>query len=416
MNVRCVPAVMSLVLAASPALAGKPMFIEIKSVPASTKAALAMLPKEKPGPFRRQLLVAVESKLREKGTPLDDADAIDAMTTALFERVFDEMAAPTDVWAWSGEEGLPRGDVLIRHTVKLLPGQNSTGYLKSFTVSPKGKRIDRAYLNTPCTVDVSVAKNPADWFAEVEGREGWVAALHPVLVSEGVARVALQLLSPGRGEPPAARHERPLWVAFFKQDAAGAPWQLAHFEPYTAVEQKLQESNVLPLTEGKEKLVDQQKQLLLTLRLFDLKLVNPQRKVLSPAELKLVQLDGLTESPVDAKHTAWLEPYRTADVPLVRAVALLRLAQLGATVTGAELLYVLENVRATAVQAEALGALGKLLDASTEAVTDADRAALTRAPDADVKVLKGLARVRAGGKSTFHKQTAGAWSLIAPAK
>jgi hypothetical protein len=390
------------------------MMLELKSVPASPKAVLALLPKEKPGPFRRQLVSALDAKLREKGTPTDDADAIDALTTLMFERIFEDLAAPTDVWSWSGDEGLPRGDVLIRGTVKLMPGHTSTGFVKSFTVSPKGKRIDRGYLNTPCTVEVSVAKSVADWFEEVEARGKWVAALQPVVVSEGIARVAVQLLSPGKaGELP--RHERPLWVGFFKQEKPGAPWQPGHFEPYVALEQKLQESNVLP-PDPKEKLTEAHKQLVLAMRMFDLELINPARKTLSPSELKLVQLDGLTDSPVDAKHVAWLEPWRKAEAPLVRAVALLRIAQLGGTVSGEELLFVLEAVKASAVQAEALGALNRLVEASKAKVSAADRTALARNPDDDVKVLKGLARVRSGRESTFYKQVSTGWAPVNLAK
>lgn len=393
----------------------KSVMMEFRSVPASPKAAAQMLEKEKPGAFRSQLFFALEQKLREKGAELENSDAIDAMTGAMFEKILEEMAAPTDVWVWSGDDG-PRGDVLIRKTLKLIPGRNSSGFTKTITVSPKGKRIDRGYLNTPCTVEVSIAKTEADWFAESEGRGNWVAHLHPVMASEGVARVAVQLLSPGRGDPPAPKHERPVWVGIFRQESDTAPWTLVAFDGYSAKEQKLQEANVLP--DGPmSKLSDQQKQLVLALRMEDVRLINPNRKVLSQHEVKWVSLVGLNgDMPVDAKHVAWLEPYRTSAVPMVKAVAILRAAQLGAPATVAEALWILETVKAMPVQAEALGLLARLVESSTEAVAETDKAVLTKGGGEDPKVREGVARVRVGGKNVFYKKSDAGWALIAPAK
>jgi hypothetical protein len=393
-------------------LAKPPMMIEIKNLPGSPHAALAMLPKEKPGPFRRQLVTLVEAKLREKGTPFTDADAIDTMVTGTFAKIFEDLAAPTDVWAWTGDEKDPRGDVLIRKTVKLMPGVTTTTFGKSFTVSPRGKRVDRAFLNTPCTVDVSVAKSEQDFFSEVESRGNWVALVHPVATFDKVARVAIQFLSPAKGENGAARHERPLWVAYFTLDTKDP--QLALFEPYLATEQKLQESNVLP-ADPKEKLVDSQKQLVLAMHLMDLRLINPSRKSLTPAELKYVQLEGITESPVDARHVAWLEPWRTDENALTRAVAVLRIAQLGGTVTVPEVVFILEHVRAVQVQAEAFGLLGKLLDASTQVVSETDKAQLSKHGADDIKAQGDVAKVRLGGRVTFYRQGKTGWVLLVPA-
>jgi hypothetical protein len=373
-----------------------------------------MLAKEKPGPFRRQLLTALEARLREKGAVLSDTASTDVLAGLMFGKIFDELAAPTEVWSWSSEDGPPHGDVLIRKTVKVMPGVTSGAFLKTYTVSPRGKRIDRGFLNTPCTLEVSTAGSEAEWFDEVEQKSGWVASVQPVLVSENVARVAVQLLSPGRAEVPSARHERPVWIGFFQREKDGAEWTLALFEPYTALEQKLQETNALP-ADPKEKLVDQQKQLLLSLRMHDLSLVNPARKVLAAQELKYVQLDGLTESPVDAKHLAWLEPWRAAPNPLQRAVAVLRLHQLGGAVSPEELLGVLDTVRALAVQAEALGAIGQLVESSKEVASAEDVAALAKNGE-EVKTFKTVARVRGAGKPVYYRRTAKGWAIIAPAK
>lgn len=406
--VSCLVVLLPLGAAARP----KSVMMEIRNVPSSPKAMAKVLATEKPGAFRNKVIDALETKLREKGEALEDPDAIDAITGVLFERVFEDMAAATDVWVWEANES-PRGDVLIRKTVKLLPGQTTTGFLKSVTVSPKGKRIDRGYLNTPCTVEVSVAKSEADWHAEAEKNGKWVAALHPVKHAEGVARVALTLLSPGKTEPPAPRHERPVWVAFFKQEAPGTPWELLFFDPATAKDQKLQEANVLP-GDGKAKLSDAQRQLVLALRMEDVRLINPNRKVLTKDELKWVSLEGLSGLPVDAKHVAWLEPWRASEAPLQRAVAVLRIAQLGGEVKVAEVVDVLEKVKATPVQAEAMGVLGKLLEASTEEVAESDKALLAKAASDVVKVREDVARVTSGGKTVFYKRGNAGWGLLKP--
>ncbi|MEW5743293.1 MAG: hypothetical protein AB1938_30570 [Myxococcota bacterium] len=400
---------------ASVAAVAKPksVMMEFRSVPSSPKAMAKVLTTEKPGAFRDKVLDALEAKLREKGEPLEDPDAIDAMTGVMLDKIFEDMADATDIWVWEANES-PRGDLLIRETLKLYPGQNSTGFTKSITVSPKGKRIDRGYLNTPCTVQVSVAKSPADWHAEAEKHGKWVAALHPVKQSEGVARVALSLFSPGRGDPPAPRHERPVWLVYFRQEAPGTPWEPLFFSPAEAKEQKLQEVNVLP-GDGKAKLTDAQRQLVLDVRMQDLRFINPDRKTLTKEELKWVSLEGLTTSPVDAKRVAWLDPYRLSDVPLVRAVAMLRTAQLGGTVGVAEVVKALETVKAVPVQAEALSLLGKLLEASTEPVTDADKAALEKDGATDARVVEDVARVRKGNKSVFYKRAGAGWQVIKPA-
>lgn len=405
-----------LCLALTPALAAarpKSVMMEFRNVPSSPRAMAKVLTTEKPGAFRNKVLDALESKLREKGEPLEDPDAIDAMTAVMFEKLLEDMAAATDVWVWEANDS-PRGDLLIRQTVKLYPGQNSSGFTKAVTVSPKGKRIDRGYLNTPCTVEVSVAKGPADWHAETEKNGKWVAALHPVKQSEGVARVAVSLFSPGKGEPPAPRHERPVWLAFFKQEAAGAPWELLFFEPAVAKEQRLQETNLLP-GDGKAKLTDAQKQLVLDLRMQDVRFINPERKTLTKDELKWVSLEGLSGSPLDAKRVAWLDPYRLSEVPMVRAVAVLRTAQLGGAVGVAEVAKAVETVKAVAVQAEALALLGKLLDASTEEVAETDKALLEKDGATEARVLEDFARVKKGNKLVFYKRGGAGWAVLKPA-
>lgn len=403
----------ALLVPLSAAARPKSVMMEIRNVPGSPKAMAKVLATEKPGAFRGKVIDALETKLREKGEPLDDPDAVDAMTGVMFEHLFEDMAAQSDVWVWEANES-PRGDVLIRGTVKLLPGQNTTGFKKSVTVSPKGKRIDRGYLNTPCTVELSVAKSAADWHAEVEKNGKWVAAVHPVKQLEGVALVAVSLFSPGKGEPPAPRHERPVWLAFFKQDAPGTPWELMWFDPAVAKEQKLQEANLLP-GDAKAKLSDAQKQLVLALRMEDVRLINPERKTLTKDELQWVTLEGLSGAVVDAKHVAWLAPYLASESPMVKAVAVLRTAQLGGEVKVADVVSAIEKVKAVPVQAEAMGLLSKLVAAHPEPVSEADQAALAKDRADEVQIFGEVARVRRGSQNTFFKRGSAGWELIKPA-
>lgn len=391
----------------------KPLIFEVTSAPTTPRALLAAVGKEKPGPARQKLVQALDLRLREKGQPFEDPDGVDAITGAMFERIFDDMAAATDVWVWEASAA-PRGDVLLRETVKLLPGFNSSGFSRAITVSPKGKRIDRGYLNTPCTVTVSVAKSEADWFEEAEGRKRWTAMLHPVLQADGVVRAVVSLYSPSRAAPFAPRHERPVWVAYFAVPAAGAPWTPALFEPAAAKEQRLQEATILP-ADPKATLTDSQRQLVLALRLADVRAINPARKVLSKEELQWTSLTGLTgESPVDAKQVAWLEPYWKDHSALVRAVALVRAFELGARVPPSEFVRVLETVRATALQAEAMGALGRALEASVEPVPEADRALLMKAPDEVVKVAGMVAMVKKGERFSLYQRAGAGWKLVQP--
>ncbi len=400
----------SLVCAAAAEARPKSKLVEIRTLPSTVKGLAATLKTEKPGDFREALLWSLETKLREKGTELTEPDAIDAMTEALLGRIFEEMAAANDVWTWEGQDG-PRGDVLIRGTVKLKPGRTSSGFDKKFTVSPKGKRIDRGYLNTPCTVQVVTAAGEAEWFEWV-GSKGWGAALHAVQVTDDVARVGLQLLSPGKADAPAPRHERPVWVAYFRRERPDAPWELFLFEPYTSKEQRTQESNLLP-ADPRAKLTDAQKKLVLALRMEDVRLLDASKAALSAKDYAWFTLHGLTEAPVDAKTVGWLDAYRTSDHPLVRAAAVLKAASLGGPVDPVELLDLRGQVKVKAVQEQALASLAKVLDASTEVPTEEDKAALAKLGGGeDVKVLRAAARVKAGGKTLLFMKGEGGWAPV----
>jgi hypothetical protein len=384
-----------------------------KVYPTSPKALAQLCAKEKPGPAQRQLLFMLEARLRELNTPIETPEDVDAITELMFEKIFNEMSAPTDIFSWKLDDA-PRGEVLLREKIKLFPGQNTSKFLRKFTNIPKGKRIDRAFADSSLSLEVSVAKSETDFYNTLEDSSSsvWGAAVHPVYSSENVARVAVQLFSPGRGDPPAAVHQRPVWVGLFQRETDASPWQVIDFAPALSQTQKGQESNMMPV-DPKEKITDLHRQFILNLRMADVRYINPARKVLTAHELSFVLLLGLNgESPVDAKKVAWLEPYKASASPLVRAVAILRSAALDAPATPAELASVIENVKALPIQIEAAGALKKLLDAAPLA-NESERKALAKSVKDVVRVQSGFAMVSAGGRPTFYKNLGDSWKALA---
>lgn len=407
--------VLSFVLLSAAALARpRSTFIEIRSLPGSVKGLAGVVEKEKPSDFRRQALWAMETKLRESGEALTDAQAVDALVDEMLRRVFDDMAAATDIYKWEGDDA-PRGDVLIRDPVLLLPGRTSAGFSKKYTVRPMGKRIDGAYRNTDCTVKVTMAKSPAEWFTHVESK-GWGVAVDPIKTTDGVARVVVRFLSKGGTEPLSARHERPVWVAFFRQDADGGPWTPVLFQPAAAKLQREQETTLLPV-EPVEKLTEPMKRHLLAIRLGDLALINQSRSSLHESEVRWTSLNGLSGSVVDQKNLGWLDELRLSEEPLVRAAAVLKTAALGGPVTNEELVDVLTQVKQARVQAEALLTLNKRLDASQESPDAETSAAITKlGGQGELKVAGGVARLKAGAVTKYFKKGPGGWDPVVPKK
>jgi hypothetical protein len=407
--------VLSCLLTASGAVARpKSTFIEIKNLPSSVKGLAGVLEKEKPGDFRTQALWALEAKLREKGTEVREPEVIDALLDETLRRVFEDMAAATDLYKWEGDDA-PRGDVLIRGTTFVFPGRASTGFSRSYTVRPQGKRIDRAYFNTDCTVKVQVAKSPAEWFTHVEAK-GWGVAMDPVLATDGVHRVVVRLFSKGGTEPPSIRHERPVWIGFFRQEATGGPWNPLVFNPAAAKLARDQETTLLP-ADPKVKVTDAMKQHVLAVRLGDLAFINPSRAALHESEVRWTSLNGLSGAVVDERSTKWIDPLRTSDDPLTRAVVVNKLASLGADVTPDELFDVLVNVKQARVQAEALLTLNKRIDASTDTPSEEDLAVLTKlGATTDLKLWRTMARAKGGSGLKYFRKGPSGWEPVVPKK
>lgn len=396
------------------AASARPAFIEIKNLPTTVKGLAGVIEKEKPGDFRKQAIWALEAKLREKGEELTDADAADALVDEVLRRIFEDMAAPTDIYRWDSDDA-PRGDVLIRDPVLLLPGRTSTGFSKKYTVRPMGKRIDGAYRNTDCTVKVSVAKSPADWFTHVDTK-GWGIAVDPIRTTDGIARIVLRFLSKAGTEPPSARHERPVWVSFWKQGTDGAPWAPLLFDVAASKLQREQETTLVPPGPN-EKLTPAMKEHIFAIRVGDLAYFNPNRATVNEHEVKWTSLNGLSGSVVDAKNQGWLDVLRMSEEPLVRAVGVLRVAALGGEVTIDELIEIITKVKQARVQAEALLILNKRLDASAEVLSDEDKTTLIKLGGAgEMKLYNTVARITLGKASKYFRKLESGWDPIVPRK
>jgi hypothetical protein len=406
---------LSMLLLAAPVVARpKSTFIELRTLPKDVKGLATIVSKEKPSDFRKQAVWAMETKLREKGEELTDPDAVDAIVDETLKRVFDDMALPTDVYKWEGDDA-PRGDVLIRDPVLILPGRTSSGFAKQYSVSPMGRRIDGGFRNTKCTVKITVAKSPAEWFTHVDTK-GWGIALDPLKTSDGVVRIVLRFLSKAGTEPASARHERPVWVGFFRQEATGGPWVPVLFLPAAAKLQAEQETTLMPV-DPKETITEAMKQHVLAIRLGDLAVINEVRSTLHQNEAKWTSLDGLSGSVVDRKNAAWLEPLRTSTEPLVRAAAILKLTSLGVATTADELIDIITTVKQARVQGEALLVLNKRLDASAEPLADEDKAALVKlASDGEFKRVANVVRLKAGTSLRYFKKVEKGWDPVVPKK
>jgi hypothetical protein len=243
-------------------------------------------------------------------------------------------------------------------------------------------------------VKVSTAKSPAEWHERVNSK-GWGAFLHGVKRLDGVVRVGVTLLSPGREGAAAPKFERPVWIGFFAESEKPGEFTLVNFEPARAKEQRDQETNLLP---GE-----------------DVRVIDPSRTAFLGREQDIFQLNGQSSSPVDARSAKWLDPYRTSDSALVRAAAVLKAGQLGAEVTPKEYADVISSVLVGSVQREAAKELEKLLGLSTEEIPVEELGALKKAGGGDeVKVVKDVAMVKGGGKTTFFTRGDAGWTAVKP--
>lgn len=376
--------------------------------PTSPRALLAAVLTSKPSAARDANLMLLDAKLREKGANLEDPDQTDAMAVAVFQRIFEDMAAPSDVWTCDDDEA-PRADVLGRKRVLLLPGQATTGFSKAFTVTPKGKRLASALAAGPATLTVAVARSEAEWQASVMAK-GWGAALHQVKHLDDVARVGVTFLAPG------AKHQRPVWIAYFKRAKSGAPWEFALLEPAEGKAQKAQEVNLM-WVDPRATPGALHKKLVLAVRMEDVRLIPESRSALLDEEAKWFSLAGLTECPVDAKTVDWLERYRADSSPMVRAAAVVKTWELGGTLTGAELADVIANLRLSGVVLEAQTRLDALLDGGQAGLTDEQKNSLARlAGTGKVSSLPEVVRVKGAERTTYFRKRPYGWEELKPKK
>lgn len=390
----------------------KSSVFEIKTLPNKVKALATIVEREKGGDFRTQAVWALETRLREQGVVLAEPDAVDALLDEMLQRMVSDMSSSSDVYKNEGDDA-PRADFIDAETALVFPGRNSSTFSKTYTARPVGKRLTRALYNKDCKLKVTVAKSAGEWFQHVETK-GWGIAIDPVLVNDAVARVVVRLFSKGEGQVAFSRHERPVWVAFFKQEVDGGPWLPVLWNPVQAKLQRDQETTLLPV-DPKAKPTDAIKQHVLSVRFGDLAFINPARSTLHETELKWTTLNGLSGTVVEAKNVAWLEPYRRSEGPLVRAAAILKGTGLGVSASSDELLDVISSVKHARVQAEALLILGKQLDASNDIPSDEDRLTLTKAGGPGVvSVWKNAARLKTDTSMKLYRRAGSTWQLVEP--
>jgi hypothetical protein len=220
-------------------------------------------------------------------------------------------------------------------------------------------------------VKVTVAKSPAEWFTHVESK-GWGIAVDTIRTTDNVARIVLRFLSKGGTEPISARHERPVWVGFFKQESVGGPWAPVLFDVAASKLQREQETTLVPPGTN-EKLTDGDEAAHLRDSRRRPRAHQPEPLV---AARERSEVD-VAQRPVRLgrrrEDLGWLDVLRMSDEPLVRAAGVLKVASLNGEVTNDELVDVIEKVKQARVQAEALLLLNKRLDASADTPTDEDK-------------------------------------------
>ncbi|MBX7101178.1 MAG: hypothetical protein K1X89_25910 [Myxococcaceae bacterium] len=413
--------VLACALAAFPALA-KVKVIDFHTLPQSAAGLTALLQKEKAAPVRLAASQVLDELIRKKPVELGAADA-DQVVAAALDGVFEHMAAPTDLYTWEKDVFGPRGDVLCRENAKLSPGHVSPGFDKRFTKTLKGKRIDRGYLNSPCTLSVTAAQGLSDfhqWTAK-----GWGIEVGQVLVAEvdksgaQVARVGLAFVSPGSSLGPPAL-ERPTYVGFALRPKAGEPFALLSVEPPAVLDVRKQPCTLCS-SDGKP--TDAERHLRLFSDFEHLALVNLAAKELSPADREAFTLDA---AQLTAKDKAWLEPWQTSESVVLRAAAALKGSKVGANVPPASLAELVPSLPhpwlKTRLVEELVRVLGPALDQGV-APAEADQKAMWNSAVEkalqsnntvyDAKVAQGFARLKVSNTPGYlFRQSASGWVLL----
>lgn len=314
-------------LAASTAFAASRVkFIDFRSIPRTVPGLRTLLGKEKNQDTRTAAALTLSNVMRQSGKPIL-APETDVAVTVVLDAVFDQMAAPTDIYTWEKDNFGARGDILCREKALLYPGVVSAGWEKKFTRLLKGKRIDRGYLNSDCTLTVTAAKTPEEFWAWVDTK-GWGILPHTVLATDNVARVGLTLFSKG-STGIAPRAEKPVYVGFVHREKESADWTLLSAEPVTQLDVRKQESNIF--ADNQKPTDDERKERLA--QWMELVKALPPRASLTSLDQQYFLLQGTGADNITNKEKALLEPYRKHESALVRAAAELKLSRLGVATT-----------------------------------------------------------------------------------
>lgn len=409
--------------------------LDLKKPPTTPPALVPLLlkePKGKPSPAKVKLSLALDEALRTKGTALTQ-EAADQAIAVVLDGVFDHMAAGTDFYVWDKDTFSPRSDVLCRETAVLFPGRASPGFSKKFTKTNQGKRIDRGYLGSPCTVTVSTA--PSMEAARAASAKGWAIWVHEVLAAEvdpkaqsQVARVGLTFISPPSGSAP-PKWERPFYVGFALKPKADEPWALLSVEGPATKDWRQQPCNLCS-TDGRAN--DVERHLRFDASLEVLRALDEKQPRLSDDEQAAFLIEGTNADAVGPKDKAWLQQRKADASAVVKGAVALKLVKLGEKKTPEELVALADALPHPWLKAQVVQQLVKAIGADLtagaaatgdelKALSDAAVPAAERASNQvyETKVAGGFAKVMVTNireTGFLYRKGDGGWVLVGPLK
>lgn len=358
--------VLAVSLVALSAWAGKGKILEFKTMPRTVDGLAKQLEKEKDAVRRMGLAMVLDQMLREK-PETTDLKVYDEIGHLLLDKVLDQLAADTEVFEWPGgelqDEFAPRGDVLGKGEARIYPGRISKNFRRTYIKTPRGKRVDRGFRGQPCRVNINVPDSEDEYFKWVE-KEGFGIQMHSINIDGQYARAAMNFVSPGKGDKP-PRHERPVFVAFFKQPKPGTPWTVLSIEQVTALDYREQEVNIIPPRSAQ--VSDWERKLRLAVWFEDVRTINPSRKAFTSEEERLFNLAGEGADKLEPAQLPLLEPYRMSDHPMVRAAAELKAIELGGATTPSTVDFILKTLKHPVAIARLKEARARASDAPPDA-------------------------------------------------
>ncbi|MBL8952196.1 MAG: hypothetical protein JNK82_15545 [Myxococcaceae bacterium] len=316
---------------ATPALAAgraKMIVLETKTVPKNVKTLSEQLPKQKDAAKRSAMALVLDDLLRAM-PEVTDPMLYDQLAHNLFTDITARMAEPTEVFSSSSapDSFAPRLDFFFREQVKVKPGRVPKTFSRRYSVKLQGKNVDRVYKIQQTKIDFVAAATDDEFNAWTDAK-GWGVVVHSAHVdtTTGVARIACTFVSNGSPEAPGGRFVRPSWVGFYKQGKPGlGGFYTMGLEQVTSNDWREQPINIVP---PKAEPNDLTRKLAMAVWMEQVAGIAPRLKLL-PQEEALFELDPEGPNALDAAQPAFIEAYRDAESPMVRAAVELKLATNG---------------------------------------------------------------------------------------